>query len=413
MLKIFLFFIFILSNSTVYCQTTKSLDDYLTAAAGNSPLLNDFNNQVYSLKLDSLKFLAGYGFIVTGEGSASYAPVRNGWGYDGALSNGHPVTAVVRGSKEFISKNNMNARLAGFYLNMKQVQAQSKLNLLQLNRNITNQYIATYASQEQFAVTEEVIHLLEQEDIVLKKLTQAAVFKQTDYLSFKVTLQQNQLALQQRRAEWYNNFSILNYMAGLIDTLPQHLIAPDFGTLQITPFEESVYAENFIADSLKLANEATIIHYDYKPKVTAFGDGGFQSTLMNTPYKNIGFSAGVNISLPIYDGKKRQMLLKQNRIALQTKSKYLDFAHNQYTQQVAGLNNQISQYREMIITANEQLRYSRALIEANAKQLPTGDVKVVDFILSISNYINLKSGLVQYQGNLYNLYSQLHYLIIP
>lgn len=66
----------------------------------------------------------------------------------------------------------------------------------------------------------------------------------------------------------------------------------------------------------------------------------------------------------------------------------------------------------MTEVANEQMKYAETLIEANLKQLPTGDVKVVDFILSINNYLNLKSGLVQFKTNLYNLHNQLHNLII-
>ena len=62
--------------------------------------------------------------------------------------------------------------------------------------------------------------------------------------------------------------------------------------------------------------------------------------------------------------------------------------------------------------AKEQMVYSRTLIDANAKQLPTGDVKVVDFILSINNYLNLKVNSIQYQATLYSLHNQLQNLII-
>jgi hypothetical protein len=66
----------------------------------------------------------------------------------------------------------------------------------------------------------------------------------------------------------------------------------------------------------------------------------------------------------------------------------------------------------MIITANEQINYARTLVEANARQLPTGDVKMVDFILSIDNLLNLKANILQFNTMLFRLRNQLKYLII-
>ena len=40
----------------------------------------------------------------------------------------------------------------------------------------------------------------------------------------------------------------------------------------------------------------------------------------------------------------------------------------------------MDQYYNMIKTANQQINYARTLVEANAKQLPTGCNVLVDFI---------------------------------
>lgn len=404
--------IFLLASAFAKAQQAKDINYYLASAISRSPLLNDYNNQAYNLRLDSLSFLANYGFYVSGEGSASYAPAVKGWGYDNALSNGHPVTAVLRVTRPLLGKTNLNTRLAGYYLSIQQVHNQARLSEMQLKKNITDFYIATYVSQEQYKVTQHILHIFSQEDLVLKKLTQASVFKQTDYLSFKVNQQQNELMLEQKRAEWYNNYAQLNYAAGIIDTVPKQLLQPSIDTA-ILPFDESIYAQAFRADSMKLANDAKIIGYEYKPKINAYADAGYQSTLTQTPYKNFGWSTGISVSIPIYDGKKKQLALRQNQNALETRTKYLDFARSQYIQQVAQVKSQLGQYYKMVATANEQLKYANTLIEANAKQLPTGDVKMVDFILSVSNYHSLKLGLLQYQGTIFTLQNQLHYLMLP
>lgn len=413
LIRVFLLSMLFFSCFKISAQSKNTLSYFLATAQSNSPLLNDYNNQVISNRIDSLKLKATYGFIVTGEGTAGYSPNIKGWGYDSALTNGQSLFAGVRVAKEFISRNNLNTRLAGINASIAQVLAQKNISLQTLNKQIADQYIATYASQQQYNLSKEIIHLLDQEDIVLKKLTQAAVFKQTDYLTFKVTLQQNELTLEQQKADWQNNYSLLKYLSGIVDDTFEPVEKPSFNeTLNSTSFDESMYAKAFQADSLKLSNDAKIIEYNYKPKITAFSDSGYQSSFTTTPYKNFGMSVGVGVTIPIYDGHQKKMLLQQNQLSLDTRKKYLEQTQRQYQQQILQVNNQMEQYDKMISKANEQITYAKTLVEANAKQLPTGDVRMVDFILSINNLLSLKGNIIQYNTTLFNLKNQLQYLII-
>jgi len=413
LIRVFLFSMLFFSCLKISAQSKNTLSYFLATAQSNSPLLNDYNNQIISNRIDSLKLKATYGFIVTGEGTAGYSPNIKGWGYDSALTNGQSLFAGVRVAKEFISRNNLNTRLAGINASIAQVLAQKNINLQTLSKQITDQYIVTYASQQQYNLSKEIIHLLNQEDIVLKKLTQAAVFKQTDYLTFKVTLQQNELTIEQQKADWQNNYSLLKYLSGIVDDTFEPVEKPSFNeTLNSTSFDESMYAKAFQADSLKLSNDVKIIEYNYKPKITAFSDSGYQSSFTTTPYKNFGMSVGVGVTIPIYDGHQKKMLLQQNQLSLDTRKKYLEQTQRQYQQQILQINNQMEQYDKMISKANEQITYAKTLVEANAKQLPTGDVRMVDFILSINNLLSLKGNIIQYNATLFNLKNQLQYLII-
>jgi len=409
----FLFLILFFSHFIIDAQSKNTLPYFLTTAESNSPILNDYNNQVISNRIDSLKLKATYGFIITGEGNAGYSPSIKGWGYDNALTNGQSLFSGVKVAKEFISRNNLNTRLAGINAGISQVLAQKNISLQTLKKQITDQYIVTYANQQQYNLSKEIIHLLNQEDIALKKLIQASVFKQTDYLAFKVTLQQNELTLEQQKADWQNNYSLLKYLSGIVDDTFEPLEIPSFSeTLNPVSFEQSMYENAFKADSLKLSNDAKIIEYSYKPKITAFSDGGYQSSFTNTPYKNFGMSVGVGVTIPIYDGHQKKMLLQQNQLSLQTRQKYLEQTQRQYQQQILQINNQLEQYDKLINIANQQITYAKTLVEANAKQLPTGDIRMADFILSINNLLSLKENIIQYNTTLFNLKNQLQYLII-
>ncbi|MGV8963268.1 MAG: TolC family protein [Candidatus Saccharimonadaceae bacterium] len=408
-----IFSVFLIFAANGFAQENTTLTDYLIAANKNSPLLNSYNNQRFSLQIDSLKLKADYGIHVTGVGDASYSPIIHGWGYNGSSVSGENLAAVVRISKDLLGKENLKTRLSSYSLEIKQLLNQSKITIIQLNKLVTDQYITTWSAQQKYAIVQEIVQLLEQEDVILKKLTQEASFKQTDYLSFKVILQQNILALQQQYADWLNSYATLNYLAGKVDTTLQALPSPLLLNQIPQSFEQSVYAESNKTDSLKLINDAKIINFDYRPKLSVYVDGGYSSALLATPYKNFGASAGFSITIPIYDGNKRKMSLHQNELLQNTREQYNEFDHNQYQQLSAQIEGQIRQYNQLTIIANEQLNYAQALIKANFKQLPTGDVKVVDFILSINNYINLKTGLVQYQSTLLSLYNSLNNITLP
>jgi outer membrane protein TolC len=397
---------------SINAQSIHTLDYYIVSAKENSPVLNDYNNQRYILKIDSLIMRSEYGLKITAAADMLYAPIIRDWGYDAALSNGQNVSAIVRISKDLLGKTNLNTRLSNLSLTIKQILNQGKISELQLNRTITEQYINTYALQLQYQNSQEIIKLLNEEGIILKRLTQSSAFKQTDYLSFMVILQQNLLTSQQIYADWLNNYATLNYLSGIVDTTLQKIEPPLFPDRDVVPFSQSIYAENYKTDSLKLANDAKIVVYEYRPKLTAYVDGGYSSSIATTPYKNFGTSVGVALTVPIYDGGKQKKLLQQKQVQQDTRRKYNEFEINQYTQQTVQIEQQIKEYKQIITTANEQLKYAQILIDANLKQLPTGDVKLADFILSINNYINLKSGLIQFETILYNLYNRLNNLII-
>ena len=133
---------------------------------------------------------------------------------------------------------------------------------------------------------------------------------------------------------------------------------------------------------------------------------------MVTPYKNFGYSVGLSLKVSIYDGKKKKMLLQQNEIQLDNQKQFYKFNKTQYQQKKAMIEKQIANYDKMITMAKEQLSYSKTLIEANLKQVPTGDVKVTDFILSINNYLILKTGIIQNELQRNILLNNLQNLIL-
>ena len=413
--KTILLLIFALINTLlIKAQSENTLDYYLDISKKNNPNLKDFRNQISIVGLDSVKTRRDYGFKINGIADASYSPQFNGYGYDGNTTiNGRNATLIGRVSQDYISKKNYSAKLNSFSLAIQQLLNQKNLSALNLNKAITEQYILAYENQEQTKIDQEIINIFSQEDLILKKLTQKSVFRQTDYLTFKVTLQQTELLQKQHLADLQNNFGLLQYLSGNNEEKVSSLKIPTFNLFSDKGFKESIYAQTFKTDSLKLANDIQLINFSYQPKISLYADGGYSSALIRTPYKNFGISAGFSLNIPIYDGHQRELSISQKKIELDTRKNYTAFYQKQFEQQKTQIRNQISQYKNMVNLATTQMQYSKTLIEANLKQLPTGDVKMVDFILAITNFTNLKSGLLQYKMQVLKLENQYENIILP
>jgi outer membrane protein TolC len=148
---------------------------------------------------------------------------------------------------------------------------------------------------------------------------------------------------------------------------------------------------------------------NYKPKVSLYADAGYVSSLQYLPYKNFGASAGINLVVPIYDGRQRKMQHNKIFIAEQTRQNYRDYFKTQYDQQIAQLMQQLNAAQELINETNEQIKYTQGLMEANRKLLPTGDVKISDFVIAINNYLNAKNITTQNTINRLQIINQINY----
>lgn len=390
----------------------KNLPYFINQSKKNNPVFNDLKNQVLSFELDSQRLKSSYGPQVSASSNLLYAPIIKGFGYDKAITNGQLVSTLLTVNKEIIGNRNLQSRFKSISLNKESISNQLNLSEATLEKNITEQYLITFADQEQFLLSSEILELLLKEDVVLKKLTQHAVFKQTDYLAFKVSLQQQMLSKNQLQAQYLNSLATLNYLSGEVDTSYRKIEKPVINPLNEIPFQNSLYFKSFEIDSLKNKNNERLIHLAYQPKLNLFADAGYQSSLSAQAYKNTGFSAGLNLSIPIYDGKQRKIALAKNNLSEQSRTAYRDFSRQQYQQQILQIAQQVKQYDDLIKKADQQINFSKTLVQANALQFKTGDVRITDYILSVNNYLNLKSAAIQNHITRLQLINQLNYLIL-
>jgi len=410
LMKKVLFFIISLEAFTggLFAQS-RGIDYYLDQALRNSPLLKDYQNQVLTNQLDSQRIRATYKPQVTGTSNNTYAPVLNGFGYDNAITNGGNVTAVVGVNQALVSRKNLGTQFETLRIQNQGIDNAAKISEQDLKRTIIGQYISTYGSIQQLNFTLEIDTLLTKEERILKILTEKNVYRQTDYLTFLVTLKQQELAVRQLGIQYRNDNATLNYLSGIEDTATTLLQEPALALNVLPGPEHSVFFRKYELDSLQLINSRALIDFSYKPKVNLFADGGYNSSFAFEAYKNWGTSFGINITVPIYDGKQKKLQYSKLDIAERTRTGYKDFYKKQYSQQIAQLTQQLKGTEELIGDINQQIKYAEGLINVNVKLLETGDAKIADLVIALNNYLTAKNLLIQNNVSRLQIINQINY----
>lgn len=388
---------------------TKTLQYFLEQARQNSPLIKDYRNQVTSSGFDSLLVRANYQPQVTGNSNNTYAPLVKGFGYEQAITNGGGLNAVIGVNKAFASKKNLEAQFRSIQVLRQGIENTSLVSQQDLKKTVTDQYITAYGTLQQLNFTKQINELLAKEEIILKKLTEKNVYRQTDYLTFLVTFQQQQLTAKQQQIQLQNDYATLNYLAGIFDTTVVNLEDPGLTITELPYPENSIFFRQFTLDSLNVINEKLLLDISYKPKVSVFADGGYNSTLAYSPYKNFGTSFGLNFNVPIFDGRKRKLQYGKFNLSQATTKAYRDFARSQYSQQVAQLRQQFAATEELIGQINGQIKYSESLINVNARLLETGDAKIADLVIALNNYLTAKNLLTQNTISRLQIINQINY----
>jgi len=402
------FVVLFISTTTIAQKNT--LDYYLQAGLRNSPLFREYQSQLATNAIDSERIAAQYRPQVTASSMNSYAPVVHGIGYDNAITNGAQLSGVVQVEQSILSHGNLSAQYKNIRLQNEGINNSAKLSEQDLRRTITNQYLTTFGDLQELRLASEVHDLLLKEVEILKTLTEKNVYRQTDYLTLLVTVQQQNLSLRQLDIQFHSDYSSLNYLSGIVDTSAVELEEPVFQLeTKMTDPDHSIFFQQYAIDSLILTHNRLLVDYSYKPKLNVYANGGYLSSLNYEAYKNFGTSVGLNLTIPIYDGNQKKMQYRKLDISERNRSFNKSFYTNQYIQQVYQLQHQLKETESLINDINNQIKYSEGLINANTRLLETGDAKIADLIIALNNYLTAKNLLTINKVSRLQIISQINY----
>jgi outer membrane protein TolC len=391
-LLIFFFLLFITSQAL---PQTRTLDDYLAAARRYNATLIDYQNQLASISFDSSKVRASFLPKVNFTAGASIAPVIGGFGYDSAISNGANYSALVGATQDLFQGGNRDLQLAKLAAQHQSIATTLAINERDLVKSITTQYINVYSDLRVVESTDESLRIVDEQLQVVKELVLKGVYSQIDYLNLQVSRNQQEISLLQARTQYRTDLFKLNELAGIEDTSLITLSEPQLQATPSIPIYQSLRARQFSLDSMSIEYDRSLLDWTYKPKLSWAADAGLNTTDIRNTYHHLGFSVGLNLSIPIYDGRQRYFEYEKFDLSLNTKAAKSRFFYIETTierqmleQQLRSQDIVIDQYRKQFESINQLLGFDK-------EQLLKGNLKINDLLIVLNTLTTTRLSLRQ------------------
>ena len=365
---------------------SRDLDFYLKQAVQNSPLLNDYRNQVRSSYADSLLIRAAKKPLVEAKSQLLYSPVYHNFGYDEVVTDGGNYTAVMGVSQPFFNKKEINNKFEAVDLQKRSINNSTQISINELNKIITDQYLISFSEYNDFLFNKNFLELLAKENEIVKQFVKGGVAKQTDYLSLLLETQSQEILVNQLKSLYRKDLMLLGQLSGLNDSAWYDLTDPKIEIRGTANIEKSPNYIQYKIDSIRIENEKMAIDIRYRPKVNWFADAGFLTSNPWNFYKHFGYSAGLSLSIPVYDGKQRGIEKQKLELNENSREAYQSTYAKEYFQQIQQLNLDLKALNVMSAQVENQLKTSQQLINTFREQLEAGIIQMTEYINAIKNF---------------------------
>ncbi len=401
------FFLSILPTPSI--SQVKSLDFFIDQGLVHSPVLKDIANQMNSNMVDSMLIKAGQKPQVSFNGLLYYAPVINGIGYSEVITNISNISSQASVTQRIFNRKTIGALYSKSAIQNQSLRVSYKISKNDLRKAITLQYLAACSVSNDLTFYKDLLKSSLEEEKILIQLVEKGLYRQVDYSSFLVELKGQKLLLNDLLILYQKEVSSLNILCGLPETGYEQLMLPDIKLNSPVSEANSPFFTRFVVDSLKIQNEKLLIDRKYKPSVNWFSDAGVVNNIPREISKNIGFSVGLNLSVPLYDGQQRKLNYEKLKIAENSRMNYAGFFKQQFSQQLQQLYKELKMTEEIVPQVVEQLKLEESVINQQKSLINIGNVSITDYLTALKNYIIIKRSMNQYQLKILQIITEINY----
>jgi len=399
-----------------------NLDYYLETGIHNSPSLQHYQNlQSISALQSKLIRAQNSAFHVYMSADYLFAPYFNNKGdlistdpnpdaigYDAGITNGGLYSALFNVERNIFNGKVVNALQRQNAVNNRQYQFNFQLNKHELRKQITDQYFNAYQSLLEYRLSKEVMDNLSKQERITSGLVGKGYESTQNYLLLKVELQNQKINVKEALQNYKSDLVQLNSLCGIKDTTTAMI---DSIKLKLNPpRDSSKFMKEFTLDSLATATEQAVFETKYQPQLNLFMNTGLNAVELDGIRRKFGFSTGLSLSIPIYDGGQKSITRQQSQIAEETISSYKQ--HSSTNLKVLRENSlaKIKSMEENLNALESQITDYRKLIRISVEQLETGGISMIDYLTMLRNFIDLRKTKINKQINYQKEINNFNYL---
>ena len=424
MKKLLTIWFVLIIHAFVSAQETHNLDFFIEQAKKTSPSLlenrnleavGDLQNKLIIAQNNSFQvnstsevLIAPY-FNNNGRAIAiTTNPSSNAYGYDIGITNGGLYSSQINITKNLFNQSVLNNLLFQNKISNSALSLSSEEFSHNLIKNISDAYIIAYQLQLQENFNRELLGDLDTRLKVVELLVKKGILMESDYLLLQLDIEGKKLELQQLKSDFNTAINQLYTLSGIAAEDIDQLIFPNLEQIK-SPLKK-FYEQRFQNDSLQLAADRAVFENQYKPQVSVYANAGVNAVEFNNIEHKIGTSAGLRLTIPIYDGNQRKLNAMQSRLRQDNLNFYKQNSEVQFSNNLKNIEQQLEALDKNNTLLEVQLKKQLNILEIYKGKLVQGQISIVDYLNVIQNYKQNVYAKLQMQTNKWLLKSQYNYI---
>ena len=277
-----------------------------------------------------------------------------------------------------------------------------------IDKIVVDQYVTVFQAQQQIKTYNKITVIINERQTIIEQLVKKGLLPVSDFLLLKIELKNQESSIEAQRLQVLAAFAQLNTAAGLSDTTVYELDTP---RIVLNPLMGDFnYQKRYLADSLNFSLQQKVSELKYVPQFNVFGNTGMNSTDITNIYRNIGFSVGAHLIIPLYDGHQKEKVAQQTTIQIENLRLSKSFVSKQLQTNLYYLTQQIKSTERSLVLIDEQLQAQETLLKIIKEKIVLGQMSVMDYTILLQNYAVTNQSKIQTQSALWLLINQYNYL---
>jgi len=405
--KLFLFLLFL---SGISCSQT-SLYYFIEKAIANNPGIKEYSNlresNALQTKIDEAENIlphinatANYLFAPYFNNDGKFvtsSPGEKAIGYDAGISNGGLYAVQLNVEKTVLNNSLTDALKTQNTVQDKVLQNSLNLSKHELEKQVTEQYIAAYQSLQLLRLAAQTTANLKTQLSITEQLVKTGQAKQSDYLLLEVEYENQKLTLNDCMAQYKSDINRLFSLCGISETSSAEIDAPSLSI--INQGLDSRFLQKYTLDSSLIISQQNLSESKYAPQVKVFFNAGLNATSLDAIQRKFGFSAGLDFLLPLYDGNQRDLVRQQNELSKNSVGLYRSNFIMQRNLQQSTILGQIDILKSSLAGIEKQTSNFDKIIELKGEELRKGQSSMLEYLTILKNFIELQKNKISAESN--------------